>query len=75
MKTIRAKIALYQMGENFDRLLPALSTDGLYEDAEEHIQFHSWANVRIEGNEIVIEIPDFFPEEDEQEMTPPPRYA
>ena len=75
MKIVRGKIALYQMGEDFDRLLPALSREELYADAEEHVQFFGWANVKIVNGELLIEIPD-LPNDDEDELEmPPPRYA
>jgi hypothetical protein len=75
MKTMKAKIALYEMGKNFDRVLPALSLETNFEDAEAHIQFLGWANIEVQGNELVIEIPDLPNDEDEMEMSPPPRYA
>ena len=75
MKTVRAKIALYQLGDDSDRILPALSLETNFDDADAHVQFFGWAKVKIRGNELVIEIPDLPNDEDEAEMNPPPRYA
>lgn len=75
MKTVRAKIALYQLGNDQDRVLPALSLETNFDEAVAHVQFFGWAKVKVRGNELVIEIPDIPNNDDEVEMTPPPRYA
>lgn len=75
MKAVKGKIALYQMGEDWDRIHPRYSPDSEYEDAEEHPRFIAWANVTIVDGELVIEIPDLPEEEDEERMPQPPRYA
>jgi hypothetical protein len=80
MNTVKGKIALYRMGEDWDRIHPRYSPDTEYEDAEEHPRFIAWAKVEIINGELIIEIPD-LPEDDdddddeEMEVPPPPRYA
>jgi len=56
---IQGRIALFALGPDGNRIIPALTTEGNYKDVEEIVSFIGWGNLSLdEGGDLIIDLPN-----------------